>query len=160
MNLGFYTIDSSYCDYLRQFDSKVPYNFDEKKSRPFIGIVLNIGSIKFFAPLSSPKEKHKHMKNTVDFTKIDGGRKGAINFNNMIPVPDKAIHPIIFANEVNEKYRFLLESQYAWCVAHSKSISVKASELFSLFVANKLSNKVKARCCDFVGDIQYVNQWK
>ena len=28
------------------------------------------------------------MHNTIDFYKIDGGKYGAINFNNMFPVPD------------------------------------------------------------------------
>ncbi len=32
-------LDSNYCDYLRQFDKKVPYNYDRKELRPFIGVV-------------------------------------------------------------------------------------------------------------------------
>ena len=40
----------------------------------------------YFAPLSSPKPKHKNMKNTLDFFKIKNGELGAVNFNNMIPV--------------------------------------------------------------------------
>ena len=40
----------------------------------------------YFAPLSSPKVKHIHMKNNLDVIKIDGGRYGVVNFNNMIPV--------------------------------------------------------------------------
>ena len=27
-------IDKNYCDYLRKYDSKVPYNFDKKQNRP------------------------------------------------------------------------------------------------------------------------------
>ena len=37
-------------------------------------------------PLTSPKPKHLHMKNQIDFLKIKGGEWGAVNFNNMIPV--------------------------------------------------------------------------
>ena len=33
-------LDSNYCDYLRQFDNKVPYNFDNKELRPFIGVLF------------------------------------------------------------------------------------------------------------------------
>ena len=42
--------------------------------------------MEYFVPLSSPKEKHLKMKNTLDFLKLDNGKLGAINFNNMIPV--------------------------------------------------------------------------
>ena len=31
--IGFYTIDTDYCDYLRKFDSKVPYTMDSKQTR-------------------------------------------------------------------------------------------------------------------------------
>ena len=51
-------IDSKYCDYLRKYDSKVPYNFNEKELRPFIGILFRIDKLMYFAPLSSPKPKH------------------------------------------------------------------------------------------------------
>lgn len=44
--------------------------------------------MKYFAPLSSPKQKHLKMKNDIDFYKLSNGKLGAINFNNMIPVPD------------------------------------------------------------------------
>ena len=36
-------LDSKYCDYLRQFDKKVPYNYDKKELRPFIGVLFEIG---------------------------------------------------------------------------------------------------------------------
>ena len=51
-------VDSNYCDYLRQFDNKVPYNFDKKNNRPFVGVLFEIDNCKYFAPLSSPKLKH------------------------------------------------------------------------------------------------------
>ena len=35
MNFSFYTIDSHYCDYLREADSRVPYTMDTKTSLIF-----------------------------------------------------------------------------------------------------------------------------
>ena len=84
--IGFYTIDTDYCDYLRKFDSKVPYTMDSKQTRPFIGILLTVNENTYYAPLSSPKPKHLKMKNQIDFIKINSGKWGAINLNNMIPV--------------------------------------------------------------------------
>ena len=60
--IGFYTIDTDYCDYLRKFDSKVPYTMDSKQTRPFIGILLTVNENTYYAPLSSPKPKHLKMK--------------------------------------------------------------------------------------------------
>lgn len=36
------TIKQEYCNYLRRFDNKVPYNYDNKKNRPFIGVLFEI----------------------------------------------------------------------------------------------------------------------
>lgn len=79
-------IDSKYCDYLRIYDSKVPFNYDKKRKRPFIGVLFTVNECLYFAPLTSPKPKHLSMKNTLDFYRLDSGKLGAINFNNMIPV--------------------------------------------------------------------------
>ena len=85
-NLQIIRVNTNYCDYLRKFDSRVAYNMNEKEIRPFIGILFKIEDCEYFAPLSSPKSKHKKMKNTIDFLKIKNGELGAVNFNNMIPV--------------------------------------------------------------------------
>lgn len=53
--------------------------------RKYIGIVLEINGLSYFAPLSSFKQKHKKMKEGVDFIKIRD--YAVININNMIPVP-------------------------------------------------------------------------
>jgi len=86
INLKIVRVNSNYCDYLRKYDNKVAYNKNEKELRPFIGILFKIEMCEYFAPLSSPKPKHKNMKNTLDFFKIKNGELGAVNFNNMIPV--------------------------------------------------------------------------
>ena len=75
INLKIVRVNSDYCDYLRKFDNKVAYNKNEKELRPFIGILFQIDACKYFAPLSSPKEKHLRMKNTIDFLKIKNGRE-------------------------------------------------------------------------------------
>ena len=85
-NLQIIRVNTNYCDYLRKFDSRVAYNMNEKEIRPFVGILFKIEDCEYFAPLSSPKSKHKKMKNTIDFLKIKNGELGAVNFNNMIPV--------------------------------------------------------------------------
>jgi len=84
-------LDSDYCDYLRKFDNKVPYNAGIKELRPFVGVLFEVNNYKYFAPLSSPKPKHLKLKSKLDFLKIDNGKLGAINFNNMLPVTENNI---------------------------------------------------------------------
>ncbi len=92
-------IDENYCDYLRKFDSKVPYNMNSKKLRPFVGILFTVNNCDYFAPLSSPKPKHTNMTDKIDFLRLDSGRLGAINYNNMLPVQKENIKEI----DLNEK---------------------------------------------------------
>ena len=66
-------VDYKYCDYLRQFDDKVPYNAGSKELRPFLGVLFKIDECEYFAPLSSPKPKHQILKNTLDMLKINDG---------------------------------------------------------------------------------------
>ena len=46
-------VDYKYCDFLRKYDDKVPYNAGSKELRPFIGVLFMIGKCEYFAPLSS-----------------------------------------------------------------------------------------------------------
>lgn len=101
-------IGKEYCDYLITFDERVPYNFNNKEIRPLVGVLFTVNNCKYFAPLSSPKPKHLKIKNKLDFLRLDGGKLGAINFNNMIPVQDNNVLKINLdieaLNEVEEKY--------------------------------------------------------
>lgn len=90
-NLILVRLDPDYCNYLRKFDSKVPYNYNKKELRPFIGVLFEVNNFKYFAPLSSPKFKHLKLQNKIDFLKIDNGKLSAINFNNMLPVCENNI---------------------------------------------------------------------
>ena len=111
-------LNSKYCDYLRQYDEKVPYNYKNKELRPFVGVLFSIGKIMYFAPLSSPKPKHLKLKSKLDFLKIDNGKLGAINFNNMLPVTKNNIIKLDLDKECltksEEKYSKLLKEQIYW----------------------------------------------
>lgn len=149
--MKFYNIKDDFITYLRQFDSKVSENKNE--SRPYVGVVFQIGSIKYYAPFSSPKPKHKKMKNGKDFRKINNGIYGAINFNNMIPVLDSVLIEIDISNIPDIKYRRLLQNQYNYIKTDEKSILRTAENLRKLIFKSeeKLSEYekiVKKRCCD------------
>lgn len=158
-----YTIDDGYVQYLKNFEPKVPDNKSE--SRPYIGVVLNIAGIQYYAPLTSPKPKHLNMKNDKDFRKINGGVYGAINFNNMIPVDSKYIHKKDIANEPDIQYRNLLLNQLRYINQDIQAITTVASNLRQLYLADESILKghdlaVKNRCCNFPLLEQIYNQYQ
>lgn len=149
--LNFYTISGEYVKYMNQFDNRILKAYDEKARRPFIGIVLKVDEILYFAPFTSPKKKHLTMKNTIDFLKIDEGKLGAINFNNMIPIPIEQCKKIDVENEPDEAYKTLLYKQINWCNDKENNIIIlnKARKLYEKVISNKLPQRIIDRCCDF-----------
>ena len=129
-------VDYKYCDFLRKFDERVPYNYGKKELRPFIGILFEVGEVEYFAPLSSPKKKHLTMEDGVDFIKIDKGKLGAINFNNMLPLI-KGSYEIIKVEGMDDiNYRKLLTKQIRWLNRYYDSICHKAKRLYNSYKYN------------------------
>ena len=153
INLKIVRIDSNYCDFLRKYDNRVIYNKNDKELRPFIGILFTIDDYEYFAPLSSPKPKHKKMKNTLDFFKIKDGELGAVNFNNMIPVKEKNYFLINLNEKVTTieemKYQKMLREQLLWLNANYYQIKNKSMKLYNLYNNGRLPENIKSRCCNF-----------
>ena len=127
-------LDSNYCDYLRNFDDKVPYNYGNKENRPFIGVLFEVGDCKYFAPLSSPKPKHLKLKTKIDFLKIDDGKLGGINFNNMLPVTENNIIKLDLNKKCltksEEKYTKLLKEQIYWLNRNDDKLYGRSKKLY------------------------------
>ena len=147
-------VDYNYCNYLRKYDNRVSYNAGIKELRPFIGVLFTVEDKEYFAPLSSPKEKHRNLKNTLDLIKIDNGDLGVINFNNMIPVTNN--NYILFDlhgesnSESERKRKELLKSQLLWLNKNNKIIRNKAIKLYTLYKEERLPKNVRDRCCNFI----------
>ncbi|CAL7879217.1 type III toxin-antitoxin system ToxN/AbiQ family toxin [Fusobacterium necrophorum] len=149
----FYTVNTDYVKYLREIDNKVTDNSPEnnKEKRPYIGILIEIGTFKYIAPLSSKKQKFLKMKNTLDFIKINNGKEGAINLNNMIPVKSSFISEYIVENEKDLKYKELVENQLSWCneEINKRKIRTNAEKIYKLLQTEKLPKNIRDRCCNF-----------
>ena len=161
--MKFYHIKDDYIVFLRQFDSKVSEN--KNQTRPYVGIVLEIDTIKYYAPFSSPKPKHRKMKNSKDFRKIHKGIYGAINFNNMIPVLNDALIEIDISNIPDVQYRRLLQNQYNSIKADEEGIMKTAANLRELIFddENNLTEHdkiVKQRCCNLQLLEEKYTEWK
>lgn len=161
--LQLYQIDAKYCRYLRMYDPLVPYN-EGNKQRPFVGILVTIHKVHFYAPLTSPKPKHRHMRNELDFVKIDRGKLGALNLNNMIPVHPQLLQPISlqtssFISKEEEEYHNLLQKQMEWCSKHEAQITSRARHLYQLVTSHQASNPMMKRCCNFYEDMCLLKQY-
>ena len=152
-NFKIVKVDYKYCDYLRKFDSRVSYNAGSKELRPFIGILFEVEKCEYFAPLSSPKIKHLNIKNNVDIVKIDNGKLGVVNFNNMIPVSKNNYEFFDLNSEPRNTYELkrinLLNTQLLWLNKNIKNVKGKATKLYEMYKNNNLPNRIKSRCCDF-----------
>ena len=147
--LYFITLTSNYLKYLGIYENKVSL----KANRPFIGIVFKVNNKEYFAPLSSPKEKHKGIKTNIDFFKIDKGNLGIINFNNMIPVINNdlcgnKLDLEMLSKSLNTddiKYFRLLKNQLEYCEKNKNIILAKAEKIYNIFTKNldKLSESQK-----------------
>lgn len=149
--MKFYYIKDDYIAYLKKYDNKVSDN--KHSHRPYVGIVLQINEINYYTPFSSPKSKHKQMKNSKDFRKINQGIYGVINFNNMIPVVAEALILIDIEHLSNIHYKRLLQNQYQYIRADKKQIIKTASNLHTLIFTDdsKLTSydlQIKQRCCN------------
>ena len=138
-------VQDDYIDYLKKYSKNVKEN--KKISRPYVGVILKVGEQDYFAPLASPKPKHKIMKDKIDFIKIKNGELGAINLNNMIPAPISLIKEMDLLN-YDEKYQMLLKDQINWINRNNKIILKNSLKLYTL-ITKKNNTIFHERCNNF-----------
>ena len=127
-----------------------------KASRPFIGVIIVCNTFKYCVPLSSPKEKHKTMKNDVDFMKIVVADKilGVLNFNNMIPVDERFISRFNMLVSPSDdaqtvRYKRMAAKQLTFCQQNQDQIIKRANKLHEMILSGRANRTLQRRCCDF-----------
>ena len=93
------------------------------------------------------------MKNGIDFRKIGGGEYGAINLNNMIPVPESALVLMDIDKEPDLKYRALLKKQFIHVDRDREGIEKTAKNLRRLLLKdislmNEHERDIRKRSCN------------
>ena len=149
-NLKFYEINESYISYLSFFEPHLFLNkkSNQKNERKYIGIVFQINGFDYFAPLSSFKEKHRHMKESLDFIKVKD--YAVINLNNMFPVPPHERKYVDIKNEKDPHYRSLLISEYRFIKSIQEKILKNAQNLYKIKIKEDDSSALSRRCNDFI----------
>jgi protein AbiQ len=146
--MKFFYIDDTYITMLLQHDASVQQNHG---TRPYIGVVLNINDIDYFAPLASPKDKYERSDSIIYF-KVFSHRTppkllGVIKLNCMIPVPKQYLKSVLI--DTNTPYGLLLASQHRYIKSKQDAIKKEANTLHHLVVAKKETHLVNM-CCNYV----------
>lgn len=150
MELQLYEVDTDYTAFLHGIDDHVRLEHIGAKQRKFVGVVMEISGIKYYAPMGSPKPKYAHIKASApDIYKISDGTLGVININNMIPVVDGCVKPVDINAIGDEKYKTLLGKQIRQIKKDEEAIAKKASKLYMLVQKEFTKQSLKDRCCDF-----------
>lgn len=149
MGIQIYEVDEDYIDYLCGFAEHLFHNKQahQKNTRKYIGILFSIGDLNYFAPLSSFKDKHKSMKDRLDFIKV--GDYCVINLNNMFPVIEEYCTLVDIANESDLKYRKLLLTEARLIKKIEQRIVRNANQLYEVYYHEDCDVSLKKRCNDF-----------
>lgn len=148
-NIKLYEVSSAYVGYLAPH---APHLFRNKQKgqqneRKYIGVVFQVKGVNYFAPLSSFKEKHKKMRDSIDFIKIKN--YAVINLNNMFPVPEGKYTYVDISKECNAKYKSLLLAEYRYIKSIQEKIRKNAATIYKLKISGEVSSLTK-RCNDFL----------
>lgn len=150
MDIKIYEVSNKYIDYLSEF---APHLFKNKQpgqhnERKYIGVILEVNGLCYFAPLSSHKKKHEKMKERLDFLKI--GRYSVINLNNMFPIPEGEAYYVDFSKVADVHYKALLLAEYRIIRKRADKIKKNAFELYKHKTEKGFSTALAKRCNDFL----------
>ena len=146
--LGFYYIDKSYADYLRDpkiGDKHIPVTEYENRSKFFVGAIITVNNLKYYAPVSSYVGQNDATFNICD---THGEILSSVRLNYMFPVVD-GVYTKIDINNLPYGYRRLVLKEYQYCNKHSKDIVALAELLY----------KTRNKGCNYTQDKMYINNF-
>lgn len=158
-NIKLYEVVPRYIDYLSPHARHLFHNKQagQQNERKYIGIVLTVNGMDYFAPLSSFKEKHRRMQESLDFIKAKN--YAVINLNNMFPVPAGQYSYVDISKVRDSRYRSLLQSEYRYIKSIQQRIRKNAATLYGLKVNGPVSPLTK-RCNDFAALEKLCKQYR
>lgn len=148
-NIQFFEINNEYIDYLVPYAPHLFHNSQsgQANERKYIGIIMQINGMDYFAPLSSFKHKHISMRESLDFIKVQN--YAVINLNNMFPVPQNERKYVDFKTITDPRYKSLLLAEYRYIKSIQDKIRKNAIALYKHKLANGNETSLSKRCNDF-----------
>jgi hypothetical protein len=145
---------------------------DGSRKKFAIGILFEINSFNYYAPISSIKS---HQINVVDPNKLHPDYKqfcfpirvkrykveqvvALIRLDFMFPVSDDNFFPVPF-NTLDKEYQIFVRSQYSYCKKNMDDIRAKARIIYSSRIDDLATAHVKEKCCDFKLLESWLQNW-
>jgi len=149
-SIKFYEINNDYINYLSAFERHLFRNRkpEQNNERKYIGIVFEINGYDYFAPLSSFKDKHMKMKESIDFIKVKN--YAVINLNNMFPASQSQRQYVDISAEKDPNYRALLLAEYRYIKSIQDKIRKNAQTLYKIKLKDGNTTPLAMRCNDFI----------
>lgn len=146
--MNIYKINLKHLEEAHKIDNKVMI----KENRPYIGVVLDINSYKYFAPLTSVQESRAKLNSQATvkiISKKTNEFLGAIRFNNMIPCNESDYNKVNISQIKDFKYKSLIQKQYEVIIYELYDKIIEKSKKIYYLKTNKPQNFVLKLCCDF-----------
>ena len=144
---NFYRVNQQYLYYLNQSDHTVSI----KGNRPFIAISLNIAGQDYAIPITSKMRRdngaRRNTRTTTELIDQNGNELGALLYNNMIPVDNRDLIPIIFDNE-SPQDKSSFEAKYQIIRKNQNAIKSKASKVYSQRISGR-DSFLNSFCSDY-----------
>lgn len=143
--IRFYDIDEEYINFLKTIDTQIPNIRYDTNNKFVCGIVLNIGDINYYAPIS-----HMTSRQRTNMQITEGSRVlSTIRFSFMFPATEEVLTIKDFASISlqNPRYSELLQAEYSFCRTHENQIRRKALQVYQIG-CNK-QHVLNHTCCDF-----------
>lgn len=152
-----------YLKFLREnYDSRIPYSdYGRDKYKPFFGELFELGEISYISQITSPKERHFRLKNSMDFYKIYDPQYstrliGVINLNYMFPVKTSALSDLEYHDigryrtfkDLTEKSQYIDLLKKEMKQMQKLDLGEKAQRLYT-HKAERPKSPVSRRCFDF-----------
>ena len=144
MGLRFYDVDNEYTDYLRVFEPKIPHITYSSHDKFICGIVLEVNSFKYYAPISSFKQRQFTNLPIIHNNRIIG----TVRFSYMFPCPDFVLTEKDFSIEPDFNYRNLLQDEWNYCNGIEHELKAKARYIYKRYLSGQDTVLLK-HCCDF-----------
>lgn len=143
--IKFYDVDKNYINFLRSIDRQIP-KFDYSTHDKFVcGIVLSVGDVNYYAPIS-----HFNKQQKTNFPIYDKGSIiSTVRFCFMFPVPSDVLTIKDFKAiaKTDVHYADLLNTEYNYCKSHIDDLLKKANDVYRIG-CNK-NHFLNHTCCDF-----------
>lgn len=127
----------------------ITVQYNKGARRPYVGIVLTVGSYRYFVPMESPKDNHKKLKPSIHIMPLENGKYGQLGFNNMLPIHPAALISFDINNEPDKKYAELLKRQAYFINNHKADIFNRAAKTYFRATTKSKDNFFTKVCCDF-----------